>query len=187
MSIGVLWHPGDSNIIASAPNTRLLSNDYENDTDKITTRFPRAQWFNDPPRVMMTSSNGNIFHVTGPLCGEFYRSPVNSPHKGQWRGALMFLWSAPWINGWVNNRKACDLRRYRAHYDVIVMGGAKLASMHYGIATPCDIKFFLPIHHPAIKIASACWGCKELSKSFLRKAVSFIHKTECILAHMLGN
>ena len=24
-------------------------------------------------------------------------------------------------NGWVNNRKAGDLRRYRAHYDVIVM------------------------------------------------------------------
>ena len=32
-----------------------------------------------------------------------------------------FLWSAPWINGWVNNRDAGDLRRHRAHYDVIVM------------------------------------------------------------------
>ena len=27
----------------------------------------------------------------------------------------------PWINGWVNNREAGDLRRYRGHYDVIVM------------------------------------------------------------------
>ena len=35
---------------------------------------------------MMPLSIGNIFRVTGPLCG----SPVNSPHKGQWRGALMF-------------------------------------------------------------------------------------------------
>ena len=26
-----------------------------------------------------------------------------------------------WINGWVNNREAGDLRRHRAHYDVIVM------------------------------------------------------------------
>ena len=26
-----------------------------------------------------------------------------------------------WINGWVNNREAGDLRRYRAHYDIIVM------------------------------------------------------------------
>ena len=40
--------------------------------------------------------------------------------KGQWRGALIFL-SAPWINDWVNNHEAGDLRRNRAHYDVIVM------------------------------------------------------------------
>ena len=50
-----------------------------------------------------------------------HRSPVNSPHKGQWRGALMFPLICVWINGWVNNREAGDLRRYRAHYDVIVM------------------------------------------------------------------
>ena len=49
------------------------------------------------------------------------RSPVNSPHKGQWRRALMFSLICVWINGWVNNREAGDLRRYRAHYDVIVM------------------------------------------------------------------
>ena len=72
---------------------------------------------------MMTSSNGNIFRVTGHLCGEFTgdRSPVNSPHKGQWCGALMFSLICVWINGWVNNREAGDLRRYRAHYDVTVM------------------------------------------------------------------
>ena len=47
--------------------------------------------------------------------------PVNSPHKGQWRGALMFSLICAWINDWVNNREAGDLRRYRGHYDVIVM------------------------------------------------------------------
>ena len=46
---------------------------------------------------MMTSSNGNIFRVTGHLCGEFHRSPVNFPHKGQWRGALMFSLICNWI------------------------------------------------------------------------------------------
>ena len=46
---------------------------------------------------------------------------VNSPHKGQWRGALMFSLIWAWINGWVNNREAGDLRRHRAHYDVLVM------------------------------------------------------------------
>ena len=50
-----------------------------------------------------------------------HRSPVNSPHKGQWRGALMFSLICAWINGWVNNREAGDLRRQRAHYDVIIM------------------------------------------------------------------
>ena len=50
------------------------------------------------------------------------RSPGNSPHKGQWRGALMFSLISAWINGWVNNREAGDSRRHRAHYDVIVMG-----------------------------------------------------------------
>ena len=50
-----------------------------------------------------------------------HRSPVNSPHKGQWRGALMFSLICVWINDWVNNREAGDLRRHRAHYDVIVM------------------------------------------------------------------
>ena len=32
----------------------------------------------------MTSLNGNIFRVTGPVCGEF------TGHKGQWRRALRF-------------------------------------------------------------------------------------------------
>ena len=58
-----------------------------------------------------------------------HRSPVNSPHKGQWRGALMFSLICVWINGWVNNREAGDLRRYRAHYDVTVM----LGKLYYGI------------------------------------------------------
>ena len=52
---------------------------------------------------------------------EIHRSPVNSPHKGQWRGALMFSFICAWINGWVNNRKAGNLRRHHAHYDVIVI------------------------------------------------------------------
>ena len=49
------------------------------------------------------------------------RSSVNSPHEGQWRGALMFSLICAWINGWVNNRDAGDLRRQLAHYDVIMM------------------------------------------------------------------
>ena len=50
-----------------------------------------------------------------------HRSPVNSSHKGQWRGALMFSLICTRINSWVNNGEGGDLRRYRAHYDVTVM------------------------------------------------------------------
>ena len=56
-----------------------------------------------------------------PFVRGIHRSPVNSPHKGQWRGALMFTLICARINGWVNTREAGDLRRYRPHYDVIVM------------------------------------------------------------------
>ena len=56
-----------------------------------------------------------------PFVRGIHRSPVNSPHKGQWRGALMFSLICAWTNGWVHNRDAGDLRRRRAHYDVIVM------------------------------------------------------------------
>ena len=70
---------------------------------------------------MMTSSNGNIFLITGPLCGEIHWSPVNSPHKGQWRGALMFSLICVETNGWANHRDTGDLRCHRAHYDVTSM------------------------------------------------------------------
>ena len=56
-----------------------------------------------------------------PFVRGIHQSPVNSPHKGQWRGALMFSLICVWINGWVNNREAGDLRHYRAHYDVTRM------------------------------------------------------------------
>ena len=50
-----------------------------------------------------------------------HRSPVNSPHRGQWYGALMISLICAYINGWVNNREAGDSGRHRAHYDVTVM------------------------------------------------------------------
>ena len=56
-----------------------------------------------------------------PFVRGIHRSPVNSPHKGQWRGALMFSLICVWINGWVNNGEAGDLRRYHAYCDATVM------------------------------------------------------------------
>ena len=73
---------------------------------------------------MVTSSNENISRATG------HRFPVNSPHKGQWRWALMLTLICARINGWVNNREASDLRCFRAHYDVIVMITIKTTRHH---------------------------------------------------------
>ena len=56
-----------------------------------------------------------------PFVRGIHRSPVNSTHKGQWRGDLMFSLICVSTNGWVNNREAGDLRPYRVHYDVTVM------------------------------------------------------------------
>ena len=56
-----------------------------------------------------------------PFVRGIHRSPVNSPHKGQWRRALMLSLICARINGWVNNGETGDLRRHRAHHDAIVM------------------------------------------------------------------
>ena len=56
-----------------------------------------------------------------PFVRRIHRSPLNFPHKGQWRGALMFSLIYAWTNSWANNGDAGDLRRHHAHYDVIVM------------------------------------------------------------------
>ena len=70
----------------------------------------------------MTSSNGNIFRVTGHLCGDIIGNsefPTQRPVTQSFDVSLIYAW----INDWVNNHKAGDLRRQRDHYAVIVMCG----------------------------------------------------------------
>ena len=80
-------------------------------TSYLTSSY--AQWVNK----MVKSSNGNIF--TGPLCGEF---TGEFPAKRAVTQSFDSLICA-WTNGWVSNRKAGDLGRHWAHYDVTVMKG----------------------------------------------------------------
>ena len=68
------------------------------------------------PLCMMTSSNGNIFRVTGPLWGEFTGHrwiPLTRPVTRSF-GVLFDLH----LN---NSRDAGDMRRHCAHYDVTIM------------------------------------------------------------------
>ena len=76
------------------------------------------------------------------LCAGIHRSPVNSPHKAQWRGALMFSSSCALINGWVNTREAGDLRRHHPHYDVTVMTWV----IHYAYNIPYMKWTYIIIH-----------------------------------------
>ena len=88
----VLWHLSESNFTSSVQATILY------------TRFENCICLSLLP------------HLPKKL-----KTPVNSPHKGLWRGALMFSLICAWINGWVNNLEAGDLRRHSTHYDVTVM------------------------------------------------------------------
>ena len=77
---------------------------------------------------MMTSSNGNIFRATGPLCGEFTgpsEVPAQRPVTRNFDVSLIY----GWINDWVNNREAGGLRRHPGHCDVNVMFHAILINL----------------------------------------------------------
>ena len=108
--------------------------------NKLLNKRSRRQWFETHPEQgnkMLGKSNiisswltwthyvwwrlqMETFPRYWPFVQGIHRSPVNSPHKGRWRGAFMFSLICAYINGWVNNGEAGDLRHHRAHYDVTV-------------------------------------------------------------------
>ena len=115
------------------------------------------------PGIEPGSQNGNRhddvikwkhFPRYWPFVRGIHRSPVNSPHKGQWRGALMFSLICVWINAWVNNREAGDLRRRRAHYDVIVI----IAWYHY---TSSGNKYIADVFYQSIPTVIHTYKLKE--------------------------
>ena len=85
---------------------------------------------------MMTSSNGNLFRVTGSLCGEFTGQRWMPLTKASDAGLGYILCSAPPKNGSVNSRGDVYLRHNRTHYDVNVVR-ENLPRLH------CDHWFFL--------------------------------------------
>ena len=103
-----------------------------------------------------------------PFVRGIHREPMNSLHKGQWRGALMFSLICVWINGWVNSRGGGDLRRYRAHYDVIVIPCRKISCVFVSL---CNIYGLITCHCHVIAHA--------LSLSFYMRGDNFA-STECM-------
>ena len=80
------------------------------------------------------------------------------PHKGQWRGALMFSLICAWMNGWVNNREAGDLRRQHAHYDGTVM----FCKLSVILFRPQCIKHFGWLHWLTIRRVEHSTWLKQL-------------------------
>ena len=69
----------------------------------------------------MTSSNGNIFRVTGPFCGEFTGHRGEFPSQKPVKRSLDVYFHLRLNKRSVNNREAGSLRRHSALYDVTVM------------------------------------------------------------------
>ena len=83
---------------------------------------PNLEWNKIDPYFHRSFCHDNVikwkhFPRYWPFVRGIHRSPVNSPHKGQWRWTLMFSLICAWTNSCANN----DLRRHVGHYDVIVM------------------------------------------------------------------
>ena len=84
-------------------------------------RILRSQNYRYDPYTPWWRHQMETFSVLLALCARNHGSPVNSPHKGLWRGALMFSLICVWRYDWVNNRVVGELRRHHGHYDVTVM------------------------------------------------------------------
>ena len=83
----------------------------------------RIAWW----RLQMETFSASLAICAGNSPASLAISAGNSPVPGEFPSqrpetrSFDFSLICAWINGWVNNRKAGDLRRNRAHYDVSVM------------------------------------------------------------------
>ena len=113
----------------------------------VSPVFGAFYWFDDTHRGRRIAIfrddviKWKHFRRYWPFVRGIHWSAVNSPHKGQWRGALMFSFVCAWINGWVNNREAGDLRRHRDHYDVTVV--SQIWGIHFTDVLNPPIQIYL--------------------------------------------
>ena len=103
----------------------LAWNEFENNWFNIKAEYTRGQYVQDDV------NKWKHLPFYWPFVRGIHRSPADSPHKGQWRGALMFSLICAWTKGWTNNRDAGDVTRHRAHYDVTVMWTRILLCRHW--------------------------------------------------------
>ena len=115
------------------------------------------------------------------ICAGNSPATVKSPLKGQWRGALMFSLIWTWINGWVNNREAGDLRRYRAHYDVSVMIVYKYVLYQFLL----DFHRYKPLTRRSLPDFQCQWSCISTSKEITPKTCAHLQRYKYVLYQFL--
>ena len=132
--------------------TSVISEDYIILENKPSHSWSRARWIVE---IRTAWWRHQMKTFSSLLALGIHLSLVDSPHKGQWRGALMFLvFICTWTNGWENNRDTGGLRPHRAHYDLTVMGfnhlGPESNSQHFtdaiSGAIPWKMTLKLPIN-----------------------------------------
>ena len=106
-NVSIWWRHHDNFALNTALcfSMKLISFGNNSNTHWKAPRYPIILHHNDVIKWKHLPRNW-------PFLRGIRRSPVNSPHKGQWRGALMFSLICAWINGWVNNG---ELGRHCAH------------------------------------------------------------------------
>ena len=133
-SMGPTWGPAGADRTQVGPmlaTWTLLSGTYSGHNNIVSDLENRVLWFLVINRYVITHTahfswwrhQMETFSMllALPFVRVIHRSSVVSPHKGQWRGALMFSLVCAWTNCWANNRDAGDLRRHVAHCDITVM------------------------------------------------------------------
>ena len=118
-------------------------------------KFQQSTMQSIPRELYERSINGNIFRVTGYLCGWVggwgcvgVCGVCGGVPQSQWRGALMYSLICACINGWVNNREAGDLRRHRTHYDVSVILNVPMITSWHGNTFHVIVPLLGAVHRP---------------------------------------
>ena len=99
------------------------------------------------------------FSASLAICAGNSPVPVNSRHKGQWRGALMFSLIRARIDGWVNNGEAGDLRSHCTHYDVMVM-------------SICPSRQWTPLRDSRYCLRTSIVGCAVWIRIIIRQTIT---------------
>ena len=140
----------------------------------------RLRWHQDSQTLHDDVIKWQHFPCYWPFVRGIHWSLVNSHHKGQWLGALMFVLIWAWTHSWVNNWAADDLRYHYDHYDVTVMKewvGETCSQKRYQGSSKaqsvCVCVWFSLLN--CITEKESHWRCKYMLMGKCKKDITPVH------------